>query len=170
MKRFIVIPVFFLALAACGNAAVRESAEQARAARDAIAIAPERGAINGLHIGSSEAESIAAFGRPDRIDTGFSEVEGKPSRTLHYDGIEIYLIGDEIFNLTCRSRRCVTHDGIRVGDTTEKVLAAFGKGEPEPRDDGPDFLRYPIDNADIDLIHKLQDGKVVELELWFDYT
>ena len=144
-----------------------EAAWQQRAA---MSIEHEHGRINGLSIGSSEAEVVAAFGQPTRTEESFSEVESKPARSLYYDGIEVYLIGDEIFNLTCRSRRCVTHDGIRVGDKIEKVLAAFGKGEPEQRDDGPDFLRYPIDNADIDLIHKLQDGKVVELELWFDYT
>ena len=169
LKRIIASSMFFLA-AACGSASLRDTAEAARAAREAIAIAPERGRINGLGIGSSEAEVVAAFGPPARVEKGFDEIEGKPARTVLYEGIEIYLAGDEIYYLTCRARNCVTHDGIRVGDTIEKVLAVFGKGRPEQLDDGTEILRYPFAHADVALIFTLKDGKLIELELWFDYA
>lgn len=170
MKRIIAISMFFLALAACGNSSAREAAEKARAAREAIAIAPERANINGLNIGSSEAEIVAAFGPPAKIEAGFSEVESKPSRTLYYDGIEIFLIGDEIYGLECAARRCVTHDGIRVGDPMEKVSATYGPGQSHDRGDGIEAVSYPLNGADIELILDLKDGKIIKLTLFFDYV
>ena len=149
---------------------LRNAAEAARAARDATAIAPERGRINGLGIGSSEAEVVAVFGPPARVEERFDEIEGKLARTLSYDGIEIYLVGNEICYLECRARSCVTHDGIRVGDTIEKVLAVFGKGRPEQMGDGTEILRYPIAHADVAFLFTLMDGKIIGLELWFDYA
>jgi hypothetical protein len=171
MKRISAVLSLFLAVAGCDNASVRERAEAARQAREAIAISPERARINGLGIGSSEAEVVAAFGRPARIDGhGFDEIEGKPARTINYDGIEIYLVGGEIFNLECRSRVCVTTDGIRVGDSAEKVLAVLGPGQRFEEDDGTEVLHYPVSGADVALILTLRDGKLIELELWFDYA
>jgi len=170
MKMIIASSMIFLAATACSSASLRDTAEAAWAAREAIAIAPERGRINGLGIGSSEAEVVAAFGPPARLEKGFDEIEGKPARTVFYDGIEIYLVGDEIYYLTCRARNCVTHDGIRVGDTIEKVLAVFGKGNPEQLEDGTEILRYPFAHADVALTFTLKDGKVIEMELWFDYA
>lgn len=160
-----------LALAACDNASVRERAEAARQAREAIAISPERARINGLGIGASETEVIAAFGPPARIEEhGFDEIEGKLARTINYDGIEIYLVGGEIFNLECRSRICATADGIRVGDSAEKVLAVMGPGRRFQRDDGTEVLHYPITGADVALIVDLNGGTVVALTLFFDYV
>ena len=170
MKRIIAISMLFLAAAASGNASQHEAAEAAREAREAIAIAPERSRINGLGIGSGEAEVIAAFGAPAKVETGFDEVEGKPARTLYYDGIEVYLVGDEIFGLECRAPICATADGVRVGYAAEKVRAVMGSGWAGQRDDGAKVLRYPVINADVTLIVDFRDGKVIALTLFFDYT
>jgi hypothetical protein len=160
-----------MALGACENTdAVRERAEVARLARAAIAIPGERARINGLQIGSSEAKVVAAFGKPARVEHSFSEVEGKPTRTLYYDGIEIYLVGDEIYGLECRSPVCVTHDGIRPGDARDKVVAATGPGSAGQRDDGTETLRYPVIDADVALIVDFRDGRVSVLTLFFDYV
>ena len=169
MKRAILVSLLFLATA-CSDAAQHEAAEAARLEWAARAIGAERGRINGLSIGSNEAAVVAAFGQPQTIEEGFSEVVTKPSRTLYYEGIEVYLIGDEIYNLKCRSQDCVTHDGIKPGDTTDRILAIFEKGEPVRLHDGTEVLRYPFADADVQLIIRLQDGKAAELELWFDYV
>lgn len=170
MKRTIFIALLLLTAAACDDSAQREAAEEWRQAYAARAIDDERGRINGLSIGSNEAAVVAAFGPPERIEEGFSEVVTKPSKHLFYDGIEIYLVDDEVYNLKCRSTRCVTHDGITLGDPTDKILAIFGKGKPTERDDGTKVLSYPLAGTEVSLIFHLKDGKVVELELWFDYT
>lgn len=170
MKRTIFIALLLLTAAACNDSAQREAAEEWRRAYAARAIDDERGRINGLSIGSSEAAVVAAFGPPERIEEGFSEVVTKPSKVLFYDGIKLYLVGDEIYNLKCRSTRCVTHDGITPGDSTNKILAIFGKGKPVERDDGTKVLGYPLAGTEGKLVFRLQDNKVVELELWFDYT
>lgn len=169
-KRTILAAMLILAVAACDDSSEREAAEAARQAYAASAIDDERGRINGLSIGSNEAAVVAAFGQPQRIEEGFSEVVSKPSRALFYDGIEIYLVGNEIYNLKCRSTNCVTHDGIKPGDPTDKILAIFEKGEPATLHDGTEALRYPLAGADISLIIHLQDGKAVMLELWFNYV
>lgn len=170
MKRIIAISMLFLA-AACGNASQREAAEAAREAREAIAISPERGRINSLEIGSGEAEIVAAFGKPGKVEEhGIDEIEGQPAKTLHYDGIEIYLVGGEIFGLECRAPICATTDGVRVGDSTDKVTSAMGPGWAGQRDDGAQVLRYPVSNAEVALIVDFRDGKVVALTLFFDYT
>lgn len=170
MKRTILISLLLLAVTACDDSSEQEAAEAWRRAYAARAIGDEQGRINGLSIGSSEAAIIAAFGPPQKIEDGFSEVVTKPSRTLFYDGIKIYLVGDEIYNLKCRAQSCVTHDGIKLGDSTDKILAIFEKGKPVKRDDGTEVLSYPLAGKEVSLIIRLQDGKVVELELWFNYT
>ena len=170
MKRAIAISMLFVAAVACNGASQHEAAEAAREAREAIAIAPERGRINGLGIGSGEAEVVAAFGPPARVEEGFDEIEGKPARTLLYQEIEIYLVGDEIYNLECRAGNCVTHDGIRVGDPAGTVSAVLGPGRRFQRDDGSEALHYPIANADVALIVDFGDGKVIALTLFFDYA
>lgn len=169
-KLAILVSVLFLAVAACDSISPREAAEAAREAREAIAIAPEQSRINGLHIGSGEAEITAAFGPPSRIEENFDEVESKPSRTLYYDGIKIYLVGGEIYGLECRAPVCATADGVRVGDPADKVAAVLGPGRPGQRDDGSEVLRYPVANADVALIVDFRDGRVIALTLFFDYT
>ncbi len=170
MKRIVAVLSLVLSTTACDDAGVRERAEAARAEREAISISPEQGRINGLQIGSGESEVVAAFGKPARIQEGFSEVEGKPARTLYYDGIEIFLVGGEIYGLECRSPVCVTRDGIRLGDPSTKVVAALGPGRAGKRDDGTEILRYPVSDADVALIVDLRDNTVVALTLFFDYV
>lgn len=170
MTRIIPIFTLLLVVAACDDASVREAAEAARAAREAIAIAPERGSINGLHIGSSEAEILAAFGPPARAEENIDEIEGKPARTLFYDGIEVYLVGDEIYRLDCGARFCVTLDGIGVGDSARKVMAVYGQVQTRKRGDGREALAYPLTGFDAMLILDVKDGKVVALSLFFDYV
>ncbi len=170
MTRPAILVLLLLATAACDDSSQREAAEAARLEWAARAIDSERGKINGLSIGSDEAAVVAAFGEPQRTEAGFSEVVTEPSRTLFYPGIEVYLVGDEIYNLKCRARQCVTFDGIKPGDALERVLSTFEKGQPAGRDDGTKVLAYPLADMDVMLVFRLQDGKVIELELWFDYT
>ena len=87
MNASLLIFVSFVFLAACEgcSTSVREAAEAARTARAAIAIGNERVRINGLGIGSSEAQVLNALGRPQTATDGFSEVEVSPremSRSL----------------------------------------------------------------------------------------
>jgi hypothetical protein len=170
MTRIVFISLLLLATTACDNASLRDTAEAARAAREAIAIAPERGRINGLGIGSGEAEVVAAFGPPARVEEGFDEIEGKPARTLFYDRIEIYLVGDEIYNLQCRAGNCMTHDGIRVGDPVGKASAVYGQLQPLERGEDHDALLYPLRGVDAMLVLDVKDGLIVGMELFFDYA
>lgn len=169
MKRIITISMLFLAVAACDNASLREAAEAARKAREAIAISPERGRINGLRIGSSETEVIAAFGPPAKIEAhGINETRGKPAQTFFYDGIEIFLVSDEIYRLKCRALNCATTDGVKVSDSKDKVVAALGPGVLFQRGDGSEALRYYVTNTGSVLIVDFSDGKVVALTLFFN--
>lgn len=171
MKHALALALLALAMTACENRdALRERAEAERLAWQAIAIPADRAAVNGVTIGSSEAQVVAGFGKPEWVEPGFSEVEGKPSRTLNYDGLQIYLIGDEIYNLECHSKVCRTADGIRVGDPVDKVTATHGQVEMRQRGDGSDTLAYPVIDFDGMLIFGIGDGKVISITLFFDYV
>jgi len=49
---------------------------------------------------------------------------------IFYKGLRIYLIENEIYNLRCKRKDCMSFDGIRVGDSKEKVISVYGRGRP----------------------------------------
>ena len=127
-------------------------------------------AINGLQITMKERDIVSFLGQPHNIEHGFSEVKAMPSKILRYDGLKIYLIGDEIHSLSCTGKSCRTDRGISVGDAKGRVLEIYGPGNPPHVDASGDSLSYPFKAKDAALVFEFRNGEVAEIRFFVDYV
>ncbi len=127
-------------------------------------------AINGVSINTTESEIVKRLGNPRAVKVGYSEVEKKESKTLHYDNMTIYLIAGAIYNLACTGKSCLTDRGVKVGDGKARVIKIYGLGNPPYAGATHDSLSYPLKGLDSYLIFEFKDGKVSEIEFFVDYV
>lgn len=163
-----------LALAAwlcmsCESAFACTKSEDARAEQGANLIEAHRAAVGGVTIGSSESDVVAAFGKPASEEESFDEPTAEPSKYMIYDGIEVYLVANEIYAFRCSGPDCETYDGVKVGDSLEKVMAVYGEEKVYPEDDEITVI-YDVCGSDSALIFHLKDDRVVMIQLYFNYV
>lgn len=127
-------------------------------------------AINGINISTKEDHILKRLGKPKSVEKGYSEVESKPSKYLHYDGMKIYLIDENIYNFSCTGKKCQTDRGVKVGDSKSKVIEIYGSGNPPYAGSKRDTLRYPLRGLDSYLIFLFEENTVVEIEFWVDFV
>jgi hypothetical protein len=94
--------------------------------------------IAGVKIGSKISEVIKLLGKPKRqkISSGSVSIEGDYV-DLFYSGLEIRLTTDRpdrlltasVYELTVKGSRYSTGDGIRIGDSQNKVIQTYGTPE-----------------------------------------
>jgi hypothetical protein len=89
--------------------------------------------IGGITLGMTEAEVRTILGQPIKQEKDFYlPIAGDYSRTLRYGGLNIDLLEDSrdgkfyVYQLEATTSEYATIDGVRVGDTVEKVIAAYG--------------------------------------------
>lgn len=133
----------------------------------------KRVTINGIRLSNNEAQIVKILGKPDKIENhGVSEILAGKAKTLYYKGLEIYLIGQEIYGLECKGSTCITDKGIRIGDDRNKVERAYGP--PSVYEKTGDRLGYTfkINNTYIDssLVFFFKKNKVIRIIYHVDYT
>ena len=163
---FLWRPAVIVIAVACASAGVSAESQDKRE----YLIDAGGTAINGLQITMKERDIVGLMGQPQNIEHGFSEVRAMPSKTLRYDGLEIYLIGDEIHSLSCTGKSCRTDRGISVGDAKGRVLEIYGPGNPPHVDASGDSLSYPFKAKDAALVFEFRQGKVAEIRFFVDYV
>ena len=131
-------------------------------------IEPSTSHILGVALSDSE-ESVRRFlGTPTSVVRYQDEMADATAAMLKYDGIEVYLVGDEVYHLYCSASRCKTATGVAVGDPVKRVFEVYGPTEIETSD-GTHAVRYGVSGTDCYLSFKLRDDRVVEIDLWLDY-
>ena len=125
--------------------------------------------VNGIRIGDGEPNVIRILGNPLKIENGFSEPLTEKTKDLHYKGLYIYLTKDWILSLSCK-KSCVTDKGIKIGDSKEHVISAYGA----PRSMNDDHLSYvfcaPKGCIDSYIYFNLKSGRVTEIVYFVDYV
>lgn len=161
---FVAVAATPLALAAPPT--VAPEAPGARAAE----IQARQFKLGDLSIGSKEADIRRLFGTPLGVANEPSDAPGEVVRTYTYDGVALLVVDGEIANIRCTTPRHATPDGIRVGESIERVVALLGVGEKIATSPEESTLRYHVAGSDCYLVLRLKERKVTEIELWFDYT
>ena len=133
-------------------------------------IDPATTAINQITIATTERDIVRRLGKPKSIERSYSEVKATSSKYLHYDGLKIYLIDGDIYNLSCTGRRCQTDRGVKVGDSKAKVIGVYGPGNTPNSGATQDSLSYPLKGIDSYLVFVFEDNKVAEIEFFVDYV
>jgi len=133
-------------------------------------IDPATTAIHGIKIATTELDILKSLGKPRSVEGSYSEVNSKPSKYLHYDGIKIYLMEGNIYNLSCTGKKCQTDRGVKVGDNKAKVIRIYGLGNPPYSGSKRDTLSYPLKGYDSYLFFVFTNEVVTEIEFWVDYV
>jgi len=126
--------------------------------------------INGINLRSREDDIIRTLGQPLSVKEGFDEPLARKSKTYFYKGLRIYLIENEIYNLRCKRKDCMSFDGIRVGDSKEKIISVYGRGRPPYSDPEKSSISFGIQGLDRYLVFHFRKHRVVEIELFVDYV
>jgi hypothetical protein len=129
-------------------------------------IDPAATTINGITITSTESKIIGRLGKPKSVENSYDEPMTKPSKTLRYDGMKIYVIEGKIYNLSCTGKKCQTERGVKIGDSNAKVVKIYGPGNSYSKD----TLSYTLKGTDSHLIFKFKDGITTEIMFWVNYT
>lgn len=134
--------------------------------RNLVQLDPREVTVNGITILSTETEILHIIGKPQKVEIGFDEPTAERSKTFHYEGVRIYLIGSKIYNLSCKGRSCQTGKGIRIGDEKEKVIAAYGTYGG----DSGTSISYMFKGLDSSFVFHIENGLVDAIEFFVDYV
>jgi hypothetical protein len=134
-------------------------------------ISAKQFSIANVTIGDSEQAILRTFGNPIiEPEVGISALgDDAPTKDFQFVGVAVHLVGGRVVNLECTSRNFATFNGIRVGDSTSKLLKVYGKGESWTRAEGL-FTRFNVRGTDCYLVFRSLNGKIIKMELWFDWT
>lgn len=92
--------------------------------------------VGGITLSMEEAEVRRILGKPIKQEKDrYLQIAGDYSRTLRYPGLNIDLLEDSrkggfyVYQIESTSSEYATVDGIKVGDSLEKVIATYGNTE-----------------------------------------
>ncbi len=125
--------------------------------------------VLGISLQDSEATVRRLLGVPSSVERSHDEMADAEASTLRYEGIVVYVVQDEVYRLSCGAPRCVTGLGVRIGDRMTRVFEIYGTAEVQAIH-GAQVVRYNIKGTDCWLDFRLQDGRVAEIQMWFDYS
>jgi hypothetical protein len=120
----------------------------------------------------SEAEVVKRLGKPqNRNYTENDQCFGAATSTLTYPELDINLGADKrntqrVYSVKTTSTKFATGDGVRIGDSRQKVFNTYGRTNEIRLEDKPGFtyLVYPTtQDRLLYLEFVLKDGVVVEL-------
>jgi len=147
----------------CGNMAAR--AEQ-NAMQSVPALPPEIPELFQL----TKDEVLARFGEPANIFYGDTKYTLKSLPQMYYmlyEDISFHINDDTVVGITLLSPTYVFGNGIRVGDSEEKVKQAFGPPSEVEETDFKDFLIYESIGLSFEI--NKQDRSVMEINIERDY-
>jgi hypothetical protein len=132
-------------------------------------ISYERIGVGGVTLSMSETQVRKILGKPVKVTNGFLGIIGK-TRTLKYSGITIDL-GEgskpgtyDVYQIKANGSRYATPDGVKIGDSQNKLIRTYGKVEASKSGNVSQF-NYSIQNpSPTNFIFTVKNGKVIEIE------
>lgn len=125
--------------------------------------------ISNISIDTNKKDVITFLGLPDSIQFSFDEVVADSSEYLYYEGLEIYLVGRQVFEIKCWSDKYSTEDSIKVGSTKEQLIRTYGPSKAIQTSDG-ERISYWVRGTDTKLFFYLKKNRVVLIHFWFNYV
>ncbi|OKH53355.1 hypothetical protein NIES2101_10885 [Calothrix sp. HK-06] len=129
----------------------------------------ERIGVGGIKLSMSEAQVRKILGKPVKVTNGFLGAVGK-TRTLKYSGITVDL-GEgsqpgnfNVYQIKANSSKYATPDGVKIGDSQNKLISTYGKIEAS-RNGNVSRFNYSISNPSPTIFSfTVKNGKVIEIE------
>ncbi len=104
--------------------------------------------INNVRLGQTEAEVRAILGPPtSKSEPKHEEVLPDVTWTLSYPDLTVRFTGQRVAEVTCMAETCATSDGVRIGDSRQKVERAYGPGRYDPVGESLTYLARGSDCA-----------------------
>lgn len=131
---------------------------------------PQTTKIIGVAAWHSERDLTKLFGNTKSSTSGFSEIEGKPWKELHYHGgLKVFVVEGDIYGLSCTGANCETDRGVKVGDSKARVIEVYGSGNPPYPGAREHTVSYPLTGSDSYLVFVFRNKQVVEIQFFMDY-
>ena len=164
MKK-LILAILVLALAVCAVACVKKDTDSGASTEAGSGATGFSVSVNGttVELGKDAAPVLAALGTPtvsqEVLDCGV----GNSRMFYRFGSVEIYTMktdGKEVIDqIELNDDLASTDKGICIGDTVDKVRAAYG----EPQKGDEDDLTYVSGNCE--LTFEIDDGKVEDIDL-----
>lgn len=119
--------------------------------------------IGGVRLGMSVDEAKRKLGKPQRDETkpGGKAMGGK-IRTLTYSKLTVAAWDGKVYLISTTNPKFVTIDGIKVGDSTQKVVKTYGYGSQSVQG-GVTRLIYSNDQKASNLVLELKGDRVQKI-------
>ncbi|KAF3884697.1 MULTISPECIES: hypothetical protein [Nostocales] len=128
----------------------------------------ERIGVGGIRLSMSEAQVRQILGKPVKVTNGFLGIVGK-TRTLQYSGITVDLAEGsqpgnfDVYQIKANGSKYGTPDGVKIGDSQEKLMKIYGKSQPTQNGNVTHF-NYSIDKpSPTSFVFTIKNGKVTEI-------
>ncbi len=123
--------------------------------------------IANLTLGSSLIIAEKTFGKPDSIESVPSKIDSLDESIYYFSGVTALVTGDKISRLECSIPKYKTPQGLKVGDTLERLFKVLGKSEIWRFEDHREvqYLLWPP--CDTYMIFEINGGKISKITLDF---
>ncbi|ARV60539.1 hypothetical protein BZZ01_19590 [Nostocales cyanobacterium HT-58-2] len=131
-------------------------------------ISYERIGVGGVKLSMSEQQVRHILGKPVKVTNGFLGAVGK-TRTLEYSGITVDLGEDSqpgsfrVYQIKANSSKYATPNGIKIGDSQEKLMQTYGKIEMS-KNGNVTYFNYGISQpSPTSFMFTVKNGKITEI-------
>ncbi|HEX9084057.1 MAG TPA: hypothetical protein VF836_04910, partial [Gemmatimonadaceae bacterium] len=117
--------------------------------------------VDGLSQDSDSAAVVARLGRPDSVSVEDNPYDtGMKLPTWHYRALEVNFITTTVQSFEIIGPEVPTARGVRVGDTVERLRAAYG--EPDSHDD--DDWSYADSKQELhEIAFTIRNGRIAKV-------
>jgi len=82
--------------------------------------------VGGVTLGSPLSAAIKAFGKPDSVLRVSNESDSLQEHMYYFDRVTASIIDDKVSQLECTNPKYKTPQGVRVGDTYDRLIGKLG--------------------------------------------
>ncbi|MCY7385167.1 MAG: hypothetical protein LH628_21830 [Microcoleus sp. CAN_BIN18] len=119
--------------------------------------------IGGVRLGMSIEEAKRKLGKPQRDETKpAGEAIGGKIRTLTYSKLTVAAWDGKVYLISTTKPKLLTIDGVKVGDSTQKVVKTYGYGSQSVQG-GVTRLIYSNDQKASNLVLELKGDRVQKI-------
>jgi len=124
-------------------------------------------AIAGITLGSKTEKVLAVLGKPRSIKKEVGDAYEDTAYTYFYPGLKIYIAGGSVSqSVECTSWRYATPDGIRVGDSVNKLYSIYGySAVGQIQNNKGDIYYYCGPGSQTWMVFTVTKNKIIEISL-----
>ena len=129
--------------------------------------------VSGLKVGALESQMLNTFGQPTAIDRDQTSIYPKlrkflrDLKTNYYNGLGFItgfvpgfdMHGNEVYSAVLTDRSAVTHRGLAVGDSDERMFELYGNDAQFIKHHGYTYVHGKKTKVDGEYRYRVNDGR-----------